>query len=89
MAREFKEVWFVDFEFRAPDGENPEPKCMVAYGLHSKTLKRIWLQGIKGGQSPVDLGNESLYVAYYASAEMGCHLSLDWPLPENLLDLFV
>ena len=89
MARDFKEVWFVDFEFRAPDGENPEPRCMVAYGLHSKTLKRIWLQGIKGGQSPVDLGDESLYVAYYASAEMGCHLSLDWPLPENLLDLFV
>jgi hypothetical protein len=29
-----------------------------------------------------------LFVAYYASAEMGCHLALGWPLPENVLDLY-
>ena len=37
---------------------------------------------------PFSVGPETLYVAYYASAEMNCHLSLDWPMPENLLDLF-
>ena len=26
----YREVWLVDFEFRAPDGERPEPVCMVA-----------------------------------------------------------
>ena len=27
-------------------------------------------------------------MAYYASAEMGCHLALGWKLPVNILDLF-
>ena len=31
----------------------------------------------------------NLYVAYYASAEIGCHLALDWPMPERILDLYV
>jgi hypothetical protein len=29
-----------------------------------------------------------LFVAYYASAEVGCHLALGWPVPERVLDLF-
>jgi DNA polymerase I len=28
-----------------------------------------------------------LFVAYFASAELGPHLSLDWPMPERVLDL--
>jgi hypothetical protein len=35
---------------------------------------------------PTDGG--CLFVAYYASAELGCHLALGWPLPERILDLF-
>ena len=62
---------------------------MVAYELNSKILKRVWLQEIGSQKPPFNLGKDNLYVAYYASAEMGCHLSLNWPLPENLLDLFV
>ena len=34
------------------------------------------------------MGENSLYVAYYASAEMGCHLTLDWFFPKCILDLF-
>ncbi len=34
------------------------------------------------------MGENSLYTAYYASAEMGCHLTLNWDLPHILLDLF-
>ena len=30
-----------------------------------------------------------LFVAYYASAELGCHLALGWPMPERILDLYV
>ena len=29
------------------------------------------------------MGENNLYVAYYASAEMGCHLTLDWSLPKQ------
>ena len=89
MERNFKEVWFVDFEFRAPDGHIPEPRCMVAKELKSKTLKRLWLHGRRIDEPPFDLGEDTLYVAYYGSAEVGCHLSLNWPVPKNLLDLFV
>jgi DNA polymerase I len=35
------------------------------------------------------VGPDTLFVAYYASAEIGCHLSLGWPVPERVLDLFV
>ncbi len=34
-------------------------------------------------------GPDTLFVAYYASAEIGCHLALDWEIPVNILDLYV
>ena len=85
----FKHVWLVDFEFSAPPGENPKPICLVAWDLVSGQKMRIWqdeLNTLK--MPPYDISSESLFVAYYASAEMGCHLSLNWGLPENVLDLF-
>jgi hypothetical protein len=36
---------------------------------------------------PYSTGPEALFVSYYASAELGCHLVLEWPLPVNVLDL--
>lgn len=41
-----------------------------------------------GANCPYDIGADSLFVAYYASAEMGCHLALNWPMPANVLDLY-
>ena len=37
---------------------------------------------------PYPTGPGSLFVAYYASAELGCHLALGWPLPARVLDLY-
>ena len=39
-----------------------------------------------GRRSPV--GADSLFVAYYASAELGCFRALGWPMPARVLDLF-
>jgi DNA polymerase I len=86
---DFREVWAVDFEFSAPPGERPRPLCMVAWELRSSRKLRIWedeLWGIERAPYPTD--SESLIVAYYASAELGCHLTLGWPMPENVLDLY-
>lgn len=86
---DFHEIWLVDFEFRCPDGETPTVVCMVARELRSGRLQRRWwdtLRNIKRPPFPVDSG--ALYVAYYASAEMLCHLSYDWPMPVYVLDLF-
>ena len=85
----FREVWLLDFEFSVTPGERPQPICLVAWELHSGRKLRVWqdlLLAIK--VPPYSLDKDSLLVAYYASAEMGCHLSLGWPMPANLLDLF-
>src|SRR5689334_13162131 len=37
---------------------------------------------------PYSVADDSLLVAFYASAEAGCHLALGWPLPMRVLDLF-
>ena len=38
---------------------------------------------------PYPIGPDVLFVAYLASAELGCHLALGWPLPARVLDLYV
>jgi DNA polymerase-1 len=86
---EFRTVWFVDFEFRADPGERPNPVCLVARELHSNRLVRQWLTDETPNHPPFDVGTDSLMVAYYASAELGCCLALNWPMPQNLLDLYV
>jgi hypothetical protein len=86
----FKEIWGIDFEFRAPPGERPIPVCMVAREIQSGRLIRLWQDELHAlGHPPFDIGPESLTVAYYASAEMGCFLALGWPMPANVLDLYV
>jgi hypothetical protein len=37
---------------------------------------------------PYPIGPDALFVAYLASAELGCHLALGWPLPARVLDLY-
>ncbi len=81
----FAEVWLADFEFLAPAGERPTPICCVALELRSGRLVRLWDAEL---QQPLRMAPTALYVAYYASAEMGCHIALGWPLPSYVLDLF-
>ena len=86
---QYNEVWLVDFEFSAPPGERQQVVCMVAREFKTGRTIRIWEDELRAMPSPsFSVGPETLYVAYYASAEMNCHLSLGWPMPENLLDLF-
>jgi DNA polymerase-1 len=84
----FQEIWAIDFEYIAKSGENPEPVCLVGWELRSGRKLRLWRDQF-GLTPPYPIGRESLIVAYYASAEIGCHLALGWPAPERLLDLFV
>lgn len=86
----FREIWFTDFEFQALDGERPWPVCMVARELRSGRVIRLWRNDLLSlHQAPFDTGPESVLVAYFASAELGCFLELGWSLPANVLDLFV
>jgi DNA polymerase I len=84
----FDQIWAVDFEFDAKPGENPKPVCLVARELRSGRTIRLW-QDQLGRWPPYPTDTKSLFIAYYASAEIGCHLALGWPVPKCVLDLFV
>lgn len=86
----FQEIWLVDFEFGAPDGGLPVPVCLVATEINSGRRLRVWQDELLSMKKPpYTISGASLFVAYYASAELGCHLVLGWPMPENVLDLYV
>ena len=87
---QFREVWAVDYEFTAPAGERPVPICLVARELRSGRQVTLWQDELQAQRlPPFGVGADVLVIAYYSSAEWGCHLALGWPLPENVLDLFV
>jgi DNA polymerase-1 len=86
MLAEFDEVWAADFEFTAHTGERPIPVCMVARELHSGRTIRIF-ENQFGPAPPFSIGPGTLFVAYYASAELGCFRVLGWPMPARVLDL--
>jgi hypothetical protein len=48
---------------------------------------RQWRDQFTAG-APYRADEKALFVAYYASAELGCHLALGWPMPANVLDLY-
>jgi hypothetical protein len=81
-------MWAVDFEFTAPPGERSTPLCLVARELRTGRLERAWLGDAPPARPPYSTAPDSLFIAYYASAELGCHLALDWPMPARVLDLF-
>src|SRR4051812_16032515 len=83
----FSEIWVVDFEFVAKPGDNPDPVCLVARELRGGREIRLW-QDEFGTSPPYPTGPDVLFIAYYASAEIGCHLALNWPVPKRILDLF-
>src|SRR5215813_3462404 len=86
---DFREVWLCDCEFSAPPGERPTPVCMVAREHRTGRTLRLWRDDLSGlSRPPFGIGPDCLFVAFYASAELGCFLALDWPAPARILDLF-
>src|SRR5215472_6964338 len=86
---EFREVWVIDTEFRAPPGERPDPVCMVGREYHSGRTFRLFRDDLRRRlTAPFDAGPDTLVVAYFASAELGVFLALGWPLPRNVICLF-
>jgi DNA polymerase I len=83
----FHEVWTCDFEFISKPGERPLPVCCVAHELHSGRRVRLWQDQLE--RPFADFGrSDILLIAYFASAEIGCFLALQWPMPRRVLDLF-
>ena len=86
----FSSVWLVDFEFHAPPGERPTPLCLVAREARTGRTLRLWQDELRSlDAAPFPVSDETLFVAYYASAELGCFVALGWPMPVRILDLYV
>ena len=60
---------------------------MVARELITDRLIRLW-QDELGPEPPFPINDDTLFVAYFASAELGCFLELGWPVPTRILDLY-
>lgn len=83
----FREVWLVDFEFSAPKGERPRPACLVAREYYSNRLIRLFADELDD-RPPFPIDANALFVAYFASAEIGCFRALGWDVPKRILDLW-
>ena len=86
----FHEVWVLDFEFVSSSGERQRPICLAAHELRSGRKIQMWAEELRARQGlpPFEVGPEVLFVAYFASAEIGCFLELGWPMPVAILDLY-
>jgi DNA polymerase family A len=89
VSQNFASIVVCDFEYEAADGELPNVLCMVAYVLdenlqHVRTI-RLW-RGEFGSAPPFDIGDDTLFVAYSAWAEMTCFMTLGWRFPEHIFD---
>lgn len=86
-------IWLVDFEFhpeRGVEGNRPYPVCLVAREFVTGITTRYWRDDLQQmSHAPFPTDEKSLCVAYFASAEIDCFISLGWPKPVNLLDLYV
>jgi hypothetical protein len=77
-----------DFEFESAAGHRPVPVCVVARELLSGRVYRIFEGGFPPAP-PWATGPDVIFVAYAASADLGCYRVIGWPMPENILDLYV
>ena len=89
-ALPYERIIALDFEFFGAEGENPNVVCLVSRDLLSGELRRYWRDDLLGMESPpFDIGETTLLLAYFASAEMQCFKELGWEMPECLVDLYV
>mgnify|MGYP003381823168 CR=1 FL=1 len=72
---DYREIWISDFEFYQDANLHPVPLCLVAWELKSGKKITLWKDQF-GPTPPYATDKDSLFIAYYASAEIGCHLAL-------------
>src|SRR5262245_19753642 len=85
----FRAVWVLDFEFVASPGERPDPVCLVAHELRSGRVVRLFREELRARrESPLPAGSDVLHVTFFGSAEWGCYLTLGWPIPSRIVDLY-
>ena len=97
MSDHFESVVVADFEYETSGGEYnlvagdlPAVLCMVAHVLDAKLQHVRTVRQWRGGFSsaaPFDIGDNTLFVAYSAWAELTCFMMLGWEFPKHVYDL--
>ncbi|MCA1365813.1 hypothetical protein I6F15_00090 [Bradyrhizobium sp. BRP14] len=82
----YRQIWVLDFEFRAPPGHLPDVVCLCAREMLSGRSLRLWADEL--GVCPFETGADCLFVGFYVSAELGCFKALGWPTPKRIVDLY-
>ena len=97
MSDHFGQIVVGDFEYETSGGECnlvagdlPVVLCGVFHVLdenlrHVRTI-RLW-RGEFGPTPPFDIGDDALFVAYSAWAELTCFMTLGWKFPKHVYDL--
>jgi hypothetical protein len=89
MIPAFREIIAADFEFSLDTNGRPVPVCLVAHEFHRNLTHRVWLCGEQLDSPPFPAGRDTVFTAYFASAEFGCFRALNWAFPCNTIDLYV
>ena len=95
---DFEEINVLDFEFQTEGGLHtdrgqrfggrPLPLCGVGLELRSDGLWRLWRDELlQLTRAPFNTGRRALTIAFFASAEAGCFVALQWPFPHHWLCL--
>ena len=90
MSGNFGRIIVADFEYEVRSGDLPNVLCMVAHELdqhlqHVRTIRK-WRDEFDS-KPPFDIGDDTLFVAYSAWAEMTCFKVLGWRFPTHIFDL--
>jgi DNA polymerase I len=83
----FGRIIFWDFEFIAKPGEHPDVVCLAWHEQPAGQTHRLWYDQLLGTAPPFRIDDEVLCVCFVGNAELHCHLTKNWPLPANVLDL--
>jgi hypothetical protein len=92
----FREIWCVDFEFYpgrglgngSREGDTATPLCVVGMEMRTGRIVRQWQDEF--GPFPLyRLDSDVLFVGYMVSAELGCHIALNWGQPACAFDPYI
>lgn len=86
---EFRCIWAVDTEYIPSKGGLPDAVCLVARNFFDGAEIRLAGDELRQGVPEFLTAPDDLVVVYSAQAECGFFLSLGWPVPPNLIDLYV
>jgi hypothetical protein len=97
--KNFGTIIVADFEYETSNGDYnlrtgdlPVPLCLVAHVLdehlrHVRTIRRWRDELLAAKHPPFDIGDDTVFVAYSAWAELTCFKVLGWQFPRHVLDL--